>query len=526
MPYQSSGGRRNSVQLGVARGTRPGAAPTPLTQRNLDGIPGCLAWLALLVSLALAVLAPYSILLLASLLGLYSALRFLFAGIANFMGLRKIRAWQQTDWQAYWQQQAGPDSLNPDDVQHLILIPNFSETVATLRATLQNLARYPEARQRMTIVLALEAAEEGSVAKGELLRQEFQARFASLHCSVHPRGLPGEMQCKSANLAWAARWARQNLVGDGKLQLDNLVVTSMDADTLWDTRYFSALTSLFALHPQRHLRFWQAPIRYHANIWDISPPMRLVNAYSTAFELAYLAAPWWLPLPMSSYSLSMRLLEQSGYWDGDVIADEWHMFIKSWFVRSGQVRLERIFLPFAAHATTGNTLREVVVNRYQQTLRHAWGSKEVGYIIARMLERPDVEFGVAFQLLFRVAHDILLAGAGWVLLTVGSQVTFLFHPEILQELLELNVRSPIFMALQLSFLLVSVLCVVLWAQDVSMRPPRPADRPQTLRERLLTLVSFPLMLVLALVFVALPTLQAQTRLMLGIPLQFRVTRKN
>ena len=229
---------------------------------------------------------------------------------------------------------------------------------------------------------------------------------------------------------------------------------------------------------------------------------------------------------MSSYSLSMHLLEHSGYWDGDVIADEWHMFIKSWFARSGQVRLERIFLPFSAHATTGNNLREVIVNRYQQTLRHAWGSKEVGYIIARMLERPDVEFGVAFQLLFRVAHDILLAGAGWVLLTVGSQVTFLFHPEILHELVRLNVRSPVFMALQLSFLLVSVLCVVLWAQDVSMRPPRPPERPQTLRERLLTLVSFPLMLVLALVFVALPTLQAQTRLMLGIPLQFRVTRKS
>ena len=526
MPYQSSGGRRNSVQLGAGRGTQTGAAPSPLPQRALDGIPGCVAWLALLVSLALAVVAPYSILVLASLLGIYSALRFLFAGIANFMGLRYIRAWGQTDWHERWQQQAGPDALALDEVHHLVLIPNYKETAATLRATLENLARYPEARKRMTVVLAMEAAEEGAVAKGERLRQEFLAHFANVSCSVHPRGLPGEMQCKSANLAWAARWARQNLVGAGELKLDALVVTSMDADTLWDPRYFSALTCLFALHPQRHLRFWQAPIRYHANIWDISPPMRLVNAYSTAFELAYLAAPWWLPLPMSSYSLSMHLLEHSGYWDGDVIADEWHMFIKSWFSRSGQVRLERIFLPFSAHATTGNNLREVIVNRYQQTLRHAWGSKEVGYIIARMLERPDVEFGVAFQLLFRVAHDILLAGAGWVLLTVGSQVTFLFHPEILQELVQLNVRSPVFVALQLSFLLVSVLCVVLWAQDVSMRPPRPPERPQTLRERLLTLASFPLMLVLALVFVALPTLQAQTRLMLGIPLQFRVTRKN
>ena len=132
---------------------------------------------------------------------------------------------------------------------------------------------------------------------------------------------------------------------------------------------------------------------------------------------------------------------------------------------------------------------------------------------------------MSFQLLFRVAHDILLAGAGWILLTVGSQVTLLIHPDILLELLEHNVRSPAFVALQLSFLLVSVLSVVLWAQDVSMRPPRPPEQAQTLRERLLTLISFPLMLVLALVFVALPTLQAQTRLMLGIPLQFRVTQK-
>lgn len=513
------------MQPDIGHNPGPTTRSARLRRQALDGIPGCLAWLALLISLTLALYAPYSILTLAALIGLYSALRFLLAGIASFMGLRQIRAWKHRDWHEHWQQQAGPDALDPDEVQHLVLIANYNEEIATLRATLNNLARAPEARQRITVVLAMEAAEAGSAAKGAQLCQEFGARFASVHYSVHPQGLPGEIQCKSANLAWAARWARQHLVGADGLRLDTLVVTSMDADTLWHPRYFSALTCLFALHPQRHLRFWQAPIRYHANIWDISPPMRLVNAYSTAFELAYLSAPWWLPLPMSSYSLSMRLLERSGYWDGDVIADEWHMFIKSWFARGGQVRLERIFLPFAAHATTGNNLREVIVNRYQQTLRHAWGSKEVGYIIARMLERPDVTFGVAFQLLFRVAHDILLAGAGWVLLTVGSQVTFLFHPELLRELIALNVRSPVFMALQLSFLLVSVLCVVLWAQDVSMRPPRPPGRPQTLRERLLTLVSFPLMLLLALIFVALPTLQAQTRLMLGIPLQFRVTRK-
>lgn len=525
MPYQSSGGRRNNVQIGVGHSVWGGSPPPPVSERTLDGIPGCAAWIALLLSLAAAVAFPYVILILAVLLSLYSAIRFLFAGIANFMGLRKIREWEAMDWYTRYEQEAGLDALDWDDVHHVVIIPNYKEEMTTLRQTLQHLAAQYEARKRMTIVLAMEAAENESIEKGECLQKEFTPYFANIFFTVHPRGLPGEMQCKSANQAWAARWVKRRLVDEMGYDIDHILVTTMDADTLWHKDYFYALTFLFATHPDRHLRFWQAPIRYHTNIWEISPPMRLLNAYATAFELAYLAAPWWIPMPMSSYTLSLRLLDSSGYWDPDVIADEWHMFIKAYFARAGKVRLERVFLPFSAYATTGDTIWQSIKNRYLQTLRHAWGSKEVGYMVAKLLEHPEIEFGPSFTLLFRVAHDILLAGAGWVIMTVGSQLTFLFHPEILAQLTAEGIRNPIFVALQASFLIISVLAVVFWYQDVSVRPPRPAHCPQTLTERLLTIISFPLMLVLTLIFVALPTLQAQTRLLVGIPLQFRVTRK-
>jgi hypothetical protein len=375
----------------------------------------------------------------------------------------------------------------------------------------------------MTVVMAMEAAESGCVAKAEQLKAAYAQRFAGFHITVHPRGLPGEMQCKSANEAWAARWIRRHLVDEQSWNINHILVTTMDADTLWHRDHFQALTCLFALDPKRHLRFWQAPIRYHTNIWEISPPMRLVNAYATAFELAYLAAPWWIPMPMSSYSLSLRLLESSGYWDGDVIADEWHMFIKAFYARDGEVTLERVFLPFSAYATTGETVWDSIRNRYLQTLRHAWGSKEVGYIVAKLLEHPEIPFGKSFALLFRVAHDILLAGAGWVILTVGSQLTILLNPGLFGQMVAEGLRNPVFVLLQVSFILVAVLGVVFWFQDVSVRPPR--THPQTMNERLLTLLSFPLLVVLTLIFVALPTIQAQTRLLVGVPLQFRVTKK-
>jgi len=523
VPYQTSGERRNNVQVGVGQSLWAGSPPPAISERVLDGIPGCLAWIALLFSIASAIAFPRFILLVAVLVAFYSAVRFLMAGIANFIGLRKIRHWENVDWCALYERNATLETLAWDDVQHVVIIPNYKEPMHILGRTLESLARQYQARERMTIVMAMEAAEDGCVEKGEALRAQYAHYFKHFHFTVHPRGLPGEMQCKSANEAWAARWVKRKLVDELGYNLDHILVTTMDADTLWHPKHFYALTYLYAVNPDRHLRFWQAPIRYHANIWQINPLMRILNAYATALELAYLASPVWTPMPMSSYALSLRLLDASGYWDSDVIADEWHMFIKAYFSRNGEVKLERVFLPFLAEAVTGETLVDAFRNRYQQTLRHAWGSKEVGYMVAKMLEHPEIPFRTSWRILFRIAHDILLAGAGWIIMTVGSQLPLLLNPPLLQQMSNEGFANPTFALLQVAFGMVTVLGILFWYQDVIVRPPRP--EPATLQDRLLTLLSFPLLPILTLIFVALPTLQAQTRLLAGTPLQFRVTKK-
>jgi cellulose synthase/poly-beta-1,6-N-acetylglucosamine synthase-like glycosyltransferase len=523
VPYQSGGGRRNNVQMGVGRSIWAGTPPPAISERVLDGIPGCAAWLALLLSIASAVAFPRTVLFVAALLFLYSAIRFLLAGIANMQGLRFIKQWENTDWHQLYLERKTPDMLEWDDIHHVVIIPNYKEELEILSRSLANLAQQYEARKRITVVLAMEAAENGSVEKAECLREMFARHFAGFYFTVHPRGLPGEIQGKSANEAWAARWIKRKLVEENGYNIDHILVSTMDADTQWHPLYFYAMTYHFATHPKRYLVQWQAPIRYHGNIWEINPLMRLVNAYATAIELAYLAAWWWLPMPMSSYTLSMRLLDTSGYWDTDVIAEDWHMYIKAYFARNGEVDLEPVFLPFLAYATTGESLWETIKNRYQQTLRHAWGSKEVGYMIAKILEHPEIPFGSTFRLLFRIAHDILLAGAGWIIMTVGSQLPLVIHPQIRESMFQEGFSNPTFAILQISFIIVSVLGVVFWYQDVIVRPPR--KYPMTWKEALLTLLSFPLLPMLTLIFVAIPTLQAQTRLLVGVPLQYRVARK-
>lgn len=521
MPYQSSGGRRNNVQLGVGQSIWAGSPPPAIPERALDGIPGCLTWLALLLSVVGAVAFPRAMLVFALLVMLYASFRFLLTGIAAVIALRQIRRWEKIDWYEKFIQSAPPDALAWDDVHHVVIIPNYKEPRHVLACSLENLAKQDAARTRMTIVLAMEAAEDGCIEKAEDLQRQYAGYFRHFFYTVHPRGLPSEMQCKSANEAWAARWVKRRLVDELHYDMDNILVTTMDADTLWHPNFFQALNYLFAVNPNRHMRFWQGQIRYHSNVWEISPPLRLLNAYSTAIELGYLGASWWMMMPMSSYSLSLRLLESSGYWDADVIADEWHMFVKAFFARDGKVEVERVFLPFLAQATSGDSIREIIRNRYLQTLRHAWGVKEVGFTLAKMLEHPEIEFRPAFRLLVREAHDNIQAGAGWVIIMFGSQLPFLLHPGLLREIAQPD--NPLWILLQVGFLLVVILGIFFWYLDVITRPPR--TKPATLKERILVILSFPLLSVLSVIFLALPTIQAQTRLMLGAPLQFRVTRK-
>lgn len=521
MPYEPRRTRRTSLQFGATPTVYAESTPLRLSERMLDAIPGALAWGSLALVVVGALYAPLLMMTGAALLAMYSAGRFALAGLAFLIGLKRVQINERRDWEREYRRRADETSLPLDAVHHVVIIPNYKEDLDTLRTTLDRLAEQHCAMENVTVVLAMESGEQDAIDKGNILKAEYSALFANFFVPVHPKGLHNEIQCKSANQAWAARWAKRRLVDEMGLDIHHIVVTAMDADTLWHPDYLAALAVYFATDPQRHSAFWQAPIRYHGNVWKVNPFMRLLHAYSSFWELAYLAAPWWKSLPMSSYSLSMKLLDNAGYWDSDVIADEWHMFVKAYFKREGDLVLRPIFLPFLAGATGGDNILSSLVHRYRQTLRHGWGAKEIGYTIAQMQEHPYVDKRDGAGLLFRVAHDNLLAGAGWVIITLGTQLPAVLHPHLVAQ----NIDTLPFILLQVSFAIVLLLTLFIYVMDVRIRPPRPANQTVTRAERLQALLSVPFLPTLTLFCVAFPVIQAQTQLMLGIPLQFKVTPK-
>ncbi len=478
-------------------------------------VPGLLAWLALGIAILGAVLAPRVLVIAAQVAGVYMILRLLAVIVFYPIGIRKSRQAERRARALRGRAKGAVAGLH-----HVVLLPNLEEPVEVLARTLRSLAGQADARSRVTIVLAMEGAETGAHAKAEQLRARFEGYFARVLISIHPADLPGESRGKSSNQAWAARVAYQELVERAGIPLENLTLTSCDADSVLHVDYLAEIGRQFVADPDRYTNVWHAPMRHINNHWNVPSPVRLLSFFFNLVQVSELTDPLSVKLPVSSFTLSFKLADSVGYWDAFALADDWNMFLRCAFGTQGRIRLRPVFLPTSGDAVTGANLWQALANFYRQRLRHAWGCQDVGYVLQQWGRWPDMPVGRKSLYLFKVVHDHVVFTTAGLIIGVGSTVLFLENGL-------LGVVQPIPGLYSILFQAGNVINAVAISAEVlyehlSTRRTSGGWRPR----RLLTdILLWPLVPVLTMLLVALPTIQAQTRMMFGAHLHFEVTPK-
>lgn len=445
----------------------------------------------------------------------------------SIRGSRLCTDWASRDWSddaavADLVTPRRPDTsppFGPRDVHHVVLIPNYEETVGVLEATLNGLAAQACAREQLTVVLAMEQKEPGSAEKGAALATRFARRFANIVVTVHPGNLPGEIACKGSNEAWAAREAKRFVVDELGVPIERVTVTSCDADSILHPHYLAALSRMYAADPERHGVFWQAPLFYYNNLWKVPTPVRLMAYITHALVIQQLANPLAKPLPLSTYSMSLKMLHEIGYWDPAVISEDWHIYLQAFFARDGAVALRRIFLPISADMPDGDTRWRALVNMYHQSVRHSWGAEDIGFVMQEWAGTWTPFFTTA-RLLYQVLIAHLLRSIPWFVFTAGSLLSLM----TMRGLNPMPLRYPMLpIVLQYLWSLSSVCMIVLVTMELHRNPP---PRLSSLPVRILEIgAAWVLLPAITLMFGALPALYAQTKLMLGLGLTWRVTPK-
>jgi len=456
-------------------------------------------------------------------------------GYHALKGVRLMRANLGNDWRGEHAaaRATGQPVLAWQSIRHVVIIPNYGESLSKLRATLETLARANGAAENVIPVLAMEEAEKGSGAKGQGLAAEFTGRFCDVLVTVHPCNVAGEVRGKSSNEAWAARQVVGDLVGERGCSLDHLTVTSCDADTQFPAQYFEALTHKFATDPARYVRFWQAPIFFYNNIWQVPASLRVLNALSGLIHLSRLSRRRRVLFSQSTYSLSMRLAHEVGYWDVDVIPEDWHMFLKCFYRTGGKVEVEPLMLPVGNDGALSSTRGKTLANHYLQVRRWGWGASDIPYAVQQTLDHPEIPLRRRLLRCWYLVENHISWSTQWFVITLGS----LLPP--LSRVLGGETVTPAWFYLEnqagFSFLpswltlstLVMTPCllpfVLLIVLDARLRPSPPAD--MTRRHRIAAYVWWAVSSPITFVWSTLPALDAQVRLMLGKRMDYRVTEK-
>jgi hypothetical protein len=404
-----------------------------------------------------------------------------------------------------------------DEYVHLALIPTYTEPLEKLRETVRALARTAWPRDRRIVAIITRETDLSGIANVAALRDEFAGEFADFIHILDPLE-PGIVIGKSSAMAWGGRYLYRLLVRERGMDPRRILVTDLDADYRVHPQYFAYLTWMHVTDPRRETQLYQPIPYFHNNLWDAPLLVRLFAAVLTQLQM------WRSVLPeklqsFGSYSTTLNLVHEVGYWATDAIPEDSRFYWKSYFTYGDRFRAVPLFIPIYGDAVRARSYWRSLAQQYTQARRWAWGVTDIPYVVQNAIRHPEIPLGSrVWRVVNLFGEHINWAIAPFVVM-FGATVPLLINPAFAETTLGQNL--PLYASTMLSIALIS-LVVLIWVEH-RIVPLRPAAWG-----RLKRVVSYAQWLALPFVgifFSNLPALDAQTRLLTGRYLEYRVTEK-
>ncbi|MDP2860264.1 MAG: glycosyltransferase family 2 protein [bacterium] len=481
------------------------------SQRFLEILPGATTIFIITLPAWLSFSHPAVVAYLIILFDIYFLYKAATFGVYSLVGYRKIKEAAKIDWLARAKTMPGHDEL-----LHVAIIAVANEPVEVLRRSMACFAAQDFPHRQIIVVLANENKfEKLAKERSEILQKEF-GKTLTIWETYHEL-VPGEIIGKASNENYAAREVAKRLKKMG-VSFKKITVTSCDSDSLLPPGYFSCLTWTFLNDKNRDYHFYHAPVLLYRNFWEVPMPIRLQSTLQSVLRVGMLIRPDKL-IQVSTYSLSLDMLEKIGFWDADIVPEDWHLFLQALFTFGDKVQTVPIFLPITADSATGKNFWQALRSRYLQERRWAWGVTDVPYAIKKFFTTPNIPVSGKIIRLLRLLEHHVSWPVSFFILTVSASIPPLVNPYFKQTVLGQNLPRLSSFILTISTVFLALVILV----DIKLHPRRPAGF--SLWKTPILILQWLLMPVVSFFLSAVPALDAHARLMIGKRLEYKVTEK-
>jgi len=489
--------------------------------RLWETLPGFFSWMTILFPLWGAFLVPKAVAYFVIAFLVYWFYQSFKASILSVIGYFKIQKSKATNWEQLFQDHFKASWLKRNDIHHVIIVSSYKEPNEVIEMAIGSLAAQVDINlKNIHVILGQEerAGKESNQNTTDYFSKKYKNVFGDLIFTEHPANISGEVAGKHTNEGWAAKYFKKHYIDTGKYPIENLTLTSCDVDTIFSPKYFSALTYYFASNPNRYYRFWQAPIFWHHNINQVPAPIRIVGIMGNINSISDIQEPDGLIFNYSCYSSSYKLIDSAGYWDPDMIPEDWHIFLETFFISGGKTSVEPIFLPTIVDAPDGKNYFSALKNRYSQCIRHAWGATDIPYALEQARIHKEIPFITRALRIYKLIKTHLVWSSNWFILTLGASLPVLLNPKFFQTAVGYNLPRIANVLLTICLIPLAVLIILDWKL-------RPLKEKRGFKNIVKNIIQWPLMPLATLTMSVLPGLHSHTRLMLGKRLEYKTTSK-
>jgi hypothetical protein len=434
--------------------------------------------------------------------------------------------------QIQYLQQTGQHKKSKD-IWHAIIFVTYKESYELIRESIKSYANSEYPASRMMLVLGGEEADRDNFLQvAEKIKKEFGSKFGHFMTTVHPKNLPGEIKGKSANATWAGKElkkyidqmnsgltaARGLTAAAPRINYDDIIISNFDADTVTHPLYFSELTYKYLTTDVRTEKGYQPTHMFHNNIWDVPMMIRMVALSCTFWRMAESMEKDKYK-SFSSRSLSFKTVIDVDYWDTSVIPEDSRQFWSAYIIYDGRHTLVPIYSPVYMDAVLSDTYIKTFKSQYAQLRRWAWGVCDFPFVALNLWYHPKLKLSTKIYQITDFLKNSFFWATSPILLTFTGFIPGLVNIPFRETVLAYNL--PLIMSNLLTFSSTGIIVCAIISLNLIPYNPKKGWKGQ-----ISLMLQWLLIPIVSLFLSAVPALDAQTRLMFGKYLEYKVTQKS
>lgn len=476
-----------------------------LEYRLYEVIPGGLVWLTLVLSLVLSYFHPLWMVYFIIVYDLYWLFRVIYYLPFVLISWLTYKRDMRKDWLTMAQ---GLPRF--EKIYHVILLPTVKEDLIVLQDCFDSLLKSSYPKDRMIVVLGGEGrAEESFESKFEFIRQKYGDKFRLLMGTLHPKDLPGEIVGKGSNVNWMGHRVLDKVRELG-IEVDDVIVSSFDVDTVTHPQYFACVTHKFLTIEKPHRSSYQPVVLYNNNLWESPAPVRVAMFGTTFWLMTELSRPESM-MTFSSHSMSLRMLVDVDFWQKDIVSEDSRIFLQGLVRYHGDYRVTPIYLPVSMDTVMSGSYSQALTSLYKQQRRWAWGVENFPFMAKAFLRDGSMPLTVKISFLWKQLEGMYTWATVPLLIFLLGRLPFWLAPEVFRSYAVFQ-NTPFTLEWLMRFAMIGVFASAILSATLLPARPNHVPRWQTL---IVTIFQWMLLPVTFVIFGAVPAIDAQTRMMLG-----------